>query len=536
MKKIFLYAAIMVASSLATSCQDFLDEYSKDLVVAKNVTHLNELLIGDVYLRSHQVDNGMSAQPYAFVNMLDDDINTAGTPLKGNVSSTSWRNVTKPMFGFYAWQQDVRYNSTGTSKIGDDQTWNKLYQRINNANNIIDIIDDMPHQTKEDEALYHRVKGEAHFTRAQFYFALVNLYGQPLNPETADTTKTIPLKLTPYVEHDKDKETQFELASQLKVYQQIVGDLKIACEELTLSPQPMQYHLHRASAEAALILLSRVYLYMQEWTLAEAAAEKVMSTTNYRLTAIVADKPFLTPDNKEIIFSQGANYVAPRNLRVSLTAAPAEFCVTRDLYDLFDDTDTRKTAFFAVNSDNDSIQLTNKYERGLELNHISDGWMIRLSEAYLNHAEACTMLGKQTKAIKSYNELRQMRIENYMEEDWSNEELIQAIRDERRRELCFEGHRWFDLRRYGENKQYPLQKTIVHVFNVFSDEGAYENTLLYALPPKDAGYTFAIPNSALEFDKVPMVTHIRPKRKPLEVEEPINVPEIPTTPDENEKP
>lgn len=36
------------------------------------------------------------------------------------------------------------------------------------------------------------------------------------------------------------------------------------------------------------------------------------------------------------------------------------------------------------------------------------------------------------------------------------EDLVNLIRDERRRELCFEGHRWFDLRRYAVNPKYPL--------------------------------------------------------------------------------
>lgn len=42
-------------------------------------------------------------------------------------------------------------------------------------------------------------------------------------------------------------------------------------------------------------------------------------------------------------------------------------------------------------------------------------------------------------------------------------ELVNFIRSERRRELCFEGHRWPDLRRYAVNTKYPLETTIRHM-------------------------------------------------------------------------
>ena len=108
-----------------------------------------------------------------------------------------------------------------------------------------------------------RVRGETHFLRAQFYFLLVNIYAQAYDPENAETTLGIPLKLTGYVEHDKDKASQFERVSVAKVYEQIVKDLKAAVDYFTQSPQTRLFY--RASGEASLLLLSRVYLYMQDW-------------------------------------------------------------------------------------------------------------------------------------------------------------------------------------------------------------------------------------------------------------------------------
>ena len=56
MKQYIFSLGLGLLALTTVSCNDFLDQYSQDLVVAKSVTDLNELLIGDVYLRSHEVD------------------------------------------------------------------------------------------------------------------------------------------------------------------------------------------------------------------------------------------------------------------------------------------------------------------------------------------------------------------------------------------------------------------------------------------------------------------------------------------------
>ncbi len=519
MKKFFTnIIAFSLLTFGAVGCSDFLDQYSQDLVVAKSVTDLNELLIGDVYIRSSTVSYGMGTGVLGFINMLDDDINTTGTSAKGNIGSRAWTASVKPLYGFFTWQQDIRYNDDRTGMADDAPTWNNLYRRINHANNIVDIIDEMPRNTDDEKALYYRVKGESHFLRAQFYFVLANLYGKPYRPDSAGINLCVPLKLTPHVEHDKDKPTQFSRATVAEVYDQIIKDLLVAEECLTISPQPARYRLHRTSAEATSLLLSRVYLYTQQWAKAEAAAKRVLDSPLAILSAITdlrSDAPFLTRYNKEVLFSQGANYVTPKDLSTSLSADPADYCVTRDLYDIYELDDARRTAFFAKNGLSDSIRLTQKYERGLELNHISDGFLLRTAEAYLNYAEACAMQGKESEANTALNTLRRNRIHFYNDESHSGEGLVDAIRNERRRELCFEGHRWFDLRRYAVNEQYPYKKDIIHAFSFYSGENAYLGTNYFLLPSGDEAYTFALPVGILEFDKEAMPDNYRPPRKPI---------------------
>lgn len=530
------FSTLALALSLlgTASCNDFLDQYSQDRVVAKSVQDLNELLVGDVYLKSEAVNKGVSANTYGFINILDDDINTTGTSQQGNIGNTAWTQTVAPMYGYFTWQQDVRYNYGRTSKNNDDATIKKLYTRINHVNNIVELIENMPHSTQEDDALYHRVKGEALFVRSQFYFTLANLYGHPYRLDSANVDLCVPLKLTSYVEHQKDKETQFSRATNAEVYAQMAKDLETAASELTTAPQPDRFRLHRASAEAAILLLSRVYLYMQRWNDAEKAARKVVQSPRAKLTPIAvlqSGKPFLTRNNPEILFTQGSNYLAATDRNTSLTGAPADYCVTQELYDLFSEFDARRNAFFSKNSLSDSLGLTNKYERTNEANHISDGFTLRTAEAYLNLAEALVMQGKEAEANSVLHQLQRQRIDDKLE-DRTGEELVKEIRNERRRELCFEGHRWFDLRRYSVLEKHPLHKTVVHAFNAYTEQNSFLTTHLFTLPSGDAAYTFSLPESFVSFDKVPMPNNLRPER--VEVKKPRELPELPKEDEEGD--
>ena len=78
--------------------------------------------------------------------------------------------------------------------------------------------------------------------------------------------------------------------------------------------------------------------------------------------------------------------------------------------------------------------------------------------------------------------------------------------------MCFEGHRWFDLRRYSVNELYPYSKRIVHVMNAVNGKGNQVLKQTYILEEHDLAYTFALPKKVIEFDKKPMENNVREKR------------------------
>ena len=95
---------------------------------------------------------------------------------------------------------------------------------------------------------------------------------------------------------------------------------------------------------------------------------------------------------------------------------------------------------------------------------------MRSAEAYLNEAEAAAYLGNEDEARRVLNLLRANRFSSSANSEVtaSGADLITLIRNERRRELALEGHRWFDLRRYMVCSVQPENHAITHDWTYYS--------------------------------------------------------------------
>lgn len=471
-----------------------MEDYSQDLVIAKSVQDVDELLLGSGYLRYGSPDDIAGGDVGWWIHLLDDDVNgvIAGQANLHSAVQVDVNLLRSTYYGYFCWQWEVGRNYDKTSLASDASLWNTLYSRINIANIILAEIQDMDKENEEDELDAWRVQGEAYFLRAQFYLFLVNIYGDAYAPSTAASKLGVPLKLTEYVEHDPDRNPQFERATVQEVYDQIVSDLEnaVSCFERGSQPQS----IYRASREAALLLLSRVHLYMQDW---EGARDRALDVLENRstLSGLVDSTVFLSTNNAEVIFTQGV-----QNLKHGITGTGGEFCVSSDLYNLYSDNDRRKSVWFSLSS-RDSIGMDFKYDRSDNPSYLGDIFMLRTAEAYLNAAEAYAMLNDAGNASRYLNDLCRARYTGYSDQTYTMDNVIQAVRDERRRELCFEGHRWFDLRRYAVCENEPYKRVIEHIFPIYDvDEARFQYAEVYQLEEDDPAYTFAIPKDVLNFD------------------------------------
>ncbi|MBK7098879.1 MAG: RagB/SusD family nutrient uptake outer membrane protein [Sphingobacteriales bacterium] len=142
-----------------------------------------------------------------------------------------------------------------------------MYERISATNTIIKYVDKVTGQT----AVKENVKGQALALRAYYYLLLVNMYGAPYNAPGKDPSVSlgVPLRL--------DMEVSDHLYSRntvKEVYDQIEKDAKEGAALLISNPQNTD--IFKMNATAAYAILSRMYLYQENW-------EKSIASSNTAL-------------------------------------------------------------------------------------------------------------------------------------------------------------------------------------------------------------------------------------------------------------
>lgn len=143
--------------------------------------------------------------------------------------------------------------------------WKYSYQIIININGMIETIPEG--ESKEMD----QVLGENYFLRAFMYFNLCNIFGRPY-VQSPETNLGVPLKLSTDINEYPQR------ATVKVVYDQLVEDLEKAASLM----ESEKINIY-ASKEVAYALLSRVYLYMQNWDKAQEYADLVIKSSRYSL-------------------------------------------------------------------------------------------------------------------------------------------------------------------------------------------------------------------------------------------------------------
>lgn len=255
---------------------------------------------------------------------------------------------------------------------------------------------------------------------------------------------------------------------------------------------------------------------MQNWENCAEASKKVISRKAllYNLASYKQQTSFFTAKSPEAIFNQGTNAM----VYLQYENAYCTFKPTDELMQLYSQNDLRRNAFFEVDS-RGKYRYTKVYYSSannvIPEAYYSDNFFMRNAEAYLNLAEASAMTGNDAAANTALNTLRRSRFlaADYQAVNLSATALVNFTRDERRREMCFEGHRWFDLKRYAVNTKYPYSRSIPHPWSLPIMGGAALQATLTLLPG-DAAYLIPIPDPAMEFNRGTLVQNPeRPDRK-----------------------
>jgi|Deesub1362B_J571_1020462.scaffolds.fasta_scaffold03290_2 tetratricopeptide (TPR) repeat protein len=340
-----------------------------------------------------------------------------------------------------AWAE---YNgSTSTVHRIDREFWAEYYEAINMANKIINADYDPP--TEQARKEYQQILGEAYALRALCYFDLVRIFAQHYT-FTADASHPgVPIVLQSDITQKPARNTVKE------VYDQIISDFQKGIELMTMDPPNNGY----MSKEAAQALLSRVYLYKEDWANAEAMATAVINSGKFNLIPREEYKNMFFPDlSSEVIFgviftltdNPGSNHLG----RMYKASGYGDYLPSNDLLSLLDSTDVRWVMFREdpnLGGEFGKYRVDKWPSEGSEID-TDDIPIIRLAEVYLNRAEARYHLGNYQGAIEDLMTVRRRAWPTAPDVTATGDALLEEILNERRRELCFEGHGIWDITRY----------------------------------------------------------------------------------------
>ena len=371
-------------------------------------------------------------------------------------------------------------HSPATQELND--FWKLNYSGIVQANIVVEktpLID-------ADATLKNRIIGEGLFLRAYYHFILAQVFGD------------IPLILNIQAPED----VLVNRTCRSKVFEQIAVD---ALEASTLLPVSYgSADAGRITKGAALALKAKAHLYLEQWDQVVSTIADIKALGVYQLQADFRNN-FMknTQNNSESVFEiQHANLElgVGNNLNQQWLSKKVEdgygFAeVTPEFVEAFEADDPR--LLFTVAQKNEpyfgtiykaSFSSTGASPRKFlqdtsEVSQRSDGDInytaIRYADVLLWEAEALAELNRTSEALAPLEEVRARARAQATDPSTAlpeitttnQQELIDIIRHERRVELGFEFHRFFDLVRWGiagdeldgfvvgENEVFPLPQT-----------------------------------------------------------------------------
>ncbi len=445
MKKITQYIKLLsltvASAALVTSCSDFLDTHSSSTVSTTTA------------IMSY------SDAKNALAGVYDG--------LQGNSDNVTYYGARMVYYGDVKgdWMQartlGKRTSSTYEMNFVADNApviWSHPYAVIRRANNLIQAIDGGK-VTDAKQSSIDNVKGQALAVRALCHFDLLRMYSKSyLNGADANAQYSgIPIILKPTLTATETTESKSGRNTINEVYAQVIKDLEEA--SILMDVKPVTGYFNKWGAQA---LLSRVYLQKGDNAKALAAAEAVIASKAYSLWD---DDEYATVwskgGNSELIFEivnfdssdwtdrEGLSYLISQN-------GYDDYMLTKKATDYFkaNPNDIRVSAtiptsdFNVVNYglpsfDGDKVWCA-KYpgrEGGSDF-RVNNIYVLRLSEVYLNAAEAAVKLGNTSKTEEYFN----ATYERSGNPEIANPTLDQVL-EERAVELLGEGQRFFDLMR-----------------------------------------------------------------------------------------
>lgn len=406
--------------------------------------------------------------------------------------------------GIYRW----------TTKPSDDDITGPyaiLYQAASRCNFFLDYKDQVPVNSDSEKKELDRRLADVYFARALAYADLIRHYCDAYDPKKADSQLGIPL-FDKYIGGD---EMVLPRSSLKESYEFVLADLDKAEDLMDRDAADSEYF----TKGAVFALRARVSLYMHNYKDAIEYAEKVMDNPVYKLADAISVVS-VTPQGERLTeYDMMWRYDRSDEIiwKVSMSTTDRggalglmflgfngkqffpNFIPGIEVYGKYKPGDGRTGTFFRTVETGygfESLMLY-KYPGNPDIDAGQGSYftnmpkVLRLSEVYLIHTEACALsedLKNLEKGNKSLSVLRSYRMQGHVGAGYSTEELLEQVKTERYKELIMEGFRLSDLKRWNLGfKREPQENTL---------DGSAENRL--EIKAGNALFTWPIPQHEID--------------------------------------
>lgn len=402
-KYLFLMLPLLSLALVLISCKKYLERKpDKSLVIPSTVADVQALL--DSYDKMNMncplIAEGSSDNYY----LTDADFNA--------LTAQRYKDL-------YTWGEEIVSNTYPND-------WSNSYDPVYYTNIALETLPNIE-RNKQNGQSWDNAKGSALFFRAKCFLSTVTLWAKSYDSSKAATDPGIPLRLS------SDFNIPSTRASVQETYTQVINDLKNAIPLLPETPA----HVFRPSKAAAYALLSRTFLYVQDYAKAGKYADSALMLHNYLLdfnTLNAAANAPIARFNPEVI--------------IHFTASSLSFIRNRIdsvLYSSYDKNDLRKLVFFKKNVTDDSYSFKGSYDGSTAM-----FCGIATDEMLLTRAECSARAGDIVNAMNDLNTLLQKRWKTgtYIPYTAQNSAAaLDLILTERRKELLLRHLRWADIKR-----------------------------------------------------------------------------------------
>ena len=474
MKKIYI---MFMAALMLTACSDdFLDKTPKNTVDPETeVTDDVAVAKANACYRTLQSSNMYNQRIWTLDIVAGNSIVGAGGGTDGleTIQASNFTTLSDNGMALYMWRSP--------------------WVGIGQCNILINGIESTGY---DKGTVKERCLGEALFLRSHYYYVLVRLYGG------------VPLRLIPFTPGES---SDIARSSVDDVYAQILSDCQRAAEILPAKADYSDDDKGRASKDAALTQLADIYLTRGDYAKAQQMCEQV-EQLGYNLSQCSYTDNFDARINNgpesifEVQYSGNTEYDFwgnnPQSSWLSTFMGPrnSDFVAgsygwnqpTEEFVSQYEDGDKRKdwTILYEGCPDFDGMNYKASYSNtgynvrkflvpksvSPEYNTCMQNFIVwRFADVLLMKAEALNEQGKTSEAAVPLNTVRQ-RAGLANVGGLSQADMREKIIHERRIELAFEGHRWFDMIRI-DNGNYAL-----NFLHSIGKTRANKDRLLFPIP------------------------------------------------------